>query len=326
MAANATAAERFPPVPAAVAFAVLTAILAVSPSLPASVQAAMLAVAVIVSLPHGAIDLVIAERWLRPRLGSRWLPSFLLGYAVAAAATLLLWQIWAEAALGLFLAMSVFHFGAAEPGGHQATSVRLAHVLAFGGAPIIVPALAYPAQIDGLFAMLVGAGGQPLANGLRAQGALVWGGATVIAILGAGSAGAGLWRAATLAGVSAAFVMLPPLVAFALYFALLHNFQAIAHQSQALAMSWTDMVRASAWPSSVALGSLMLGWWMLHNQLGQSDAAIQTAFIGLAALTVPHMILAVLSAPTNSWNRIQRGARRPRRAFRPGKSLGKIRK
>lgn len=300
--APAASRARAAPLLAPAAFAGSAALLAAAGPLPAGVQAAILAVAVIASLPHGASDIVLAERLLRARLGAAWRGAFVLAYLTAACATLLVWIAWPAGALGLFLVLSLVHFAATDLAAWPAAASRLGWIVAAGGAPIVVPALAHPAEIEGLFALLAGPGGQALAEALRMPGALIWGGAVLAAMLGADAGAHRGPLAAWLIAVAAVFVLLPPLLAFALYFGVLHNARALGDLARTTGLRQVDFLRRSAWPSLAALAGLLAAWWIMQAHHGQSDAAIRAAFIGIAALTVPHMILAGL-ATGRPWTR-----------------------
>jgi beta-carotene 15,15'-dioxygenase len=289
------------------AFTGVAALLATAGPLPAGVQAGILAFAVILSLPHGASDIVLADRLLHERLGKSWLPVFVFAYVAAASVMLLVWHLWPAGALGLFLLLSLFHFGGTDLAGREVPPPRLAWMVAIGGAPIIVPAFAYPAQIESLFALLAGTGGHALAGALHWPVAIIWGGTVLASVFWPGSGPSRLPLTAWLLAVTAVFVLLPPLLAFALYFGVLHNIRAVRDLSRTTRVPWVDLIRRSAWPSIAALAALSAGWWIMHRQLGGSDAAIRAAFVGLSAFTVPHMMLAGLgSVPDWAMERIRK--------------------
>jgi Brp/Blh family beta-carotene 15,15'-monooxygenase len=89
-----------------------------------------------------------------------------------------------------------------------------------------------------------------------------------------------------------AFAILPPLVSFALYFCIIHTGR---HMSRI----WHVLASTSS-PRGLyrqAAGFTLISWLVggaafLWLETGNLDAALlQVVFIGLAALTVPHMIL-----------------------------------
>jgi hypothetical protein len=97
------------------------------------------------------------------------------------------------------------------------------------------------------------------------------------------------------------FAVLPPLAAFAVYFSLIHSSRALVHAANCVRRPVPWLLRASLWPSFAALLFLAAGYAVLAS-IHQSDvAAVRVAFVGLSALTVPHMVLAiVLRAPRSA--------------------------
>lgn len=91
--------------------------------------------------------------------------------------------------------------------------------------------------------------------------------------------------------------LLPPLAYFIAYFCFLHSPRHLLATAQRLGLaSWRDRLRALA---PATLGSWLLAAAALPWVLGASprQAIVQLVFIGLAALTVPHMLLGALSGP-----------------------------
>ena len=88
------------------------------------------------------------------------------------------------------------------------------------------------------------------------------------------------------------FAFLPPLVSFALYFCIIHT-------GRHMRRIWHVLASSSS-PKGLyrpAVGFTLASWLVggaafLWLETGDLDAALlQVVFIGLAALTVPHMIL-----------------------------------
>ena len=113
---------------------------------------AVLALAAIAGLPHGAFDYDLARRRFSGWASRWWLP-FLGGYLGLLIATLALWWIAPVVALLSFFLLSAAHFGAQDAG---PGSKRLLRVVAHGGAPIVLPAFCHPAAFTGIVAILVG--------------------------------------------------------------------------------------------------------------------------------------------------------------------------
>lgn len=256
-------------------------------------QLALVAPAILLALPHGGADLLLARDSLRPHLATWWLPVFLLGYLGLGAATLLLWLLEPAAAFMLFLALSILHFGSTDA--RAAGTGGVLPILALGAAPLLVPAWVHPAEMTRLLAALAGDGGAMLARWGAQHGIWLWALASVTASV--------RWLAARnprplvqLAVVGILFAILPPLVAFALYFGLLHATRAMAQTSARTGHTIASLLRASAWPSIAAAALIAAGYLVLRQGMASAEAALVALFVGLAALTVPHMALDALAS------------------------------
>ena len=253
-------------------------------------ELAFLALAVLLlGTPHGALDGREARVWLRPKLGSSWAAPFVAGYLGLAAATLLLWFAAPLLALAAFLTLSVWHFGS-----HDSPSRGPVPVLVRGSIPPVLAAAAHPTETGALFTLLAGEGGDATAALLGGPLLLLWlAGAAATLLLERGAA-----ARAELLLLAALFVLAPPLIAFALYFGLLHSPRALA-ASRRPGESWAAMLRA-ALPWSLAAVALALPLWLLFRpELGEGPALVRTLFWWLSALTVPHMALHWLSRRTS---------------------------
>jgi Brp/Blh family beta-carotene 15,15'-monooxygenase len=256
----------------------------------AAVLVLVLAVALI-GLPHGGLDAWLA---LRSGLcsGSRQLVLFHLLYVVLAAAVALLWLWLPTISLLGFLLISGWHFGGDWPG-LPAPMRGLAGVALLG-----LPAWYWAQPVAALFEMLAGAGGLRLAASLSALGPL-------FALLLAAAVVSQYRRplaALELALLSALALLAPPLLFFGVYFCTLHSPRQLR---LSLALAAPPQRRrllgvAAAYAAlSVAL-VLLAGYFAAalsgraQGWLAQLDAGdgVRLLFIGLAALTVPHMLVA----------------------------------
>ena len=103
------------------------------------------------------------------------------------------------------------------------------------------------------------------------------------------------WRstAAELGALALLFAMAPPLVGFAVYFCCVHSARHISGILGALRreMSRLAMINQAA---AFTLASWVAGglaiWWFA-DMANPEPVVLRVVFIGLAALTVPHMIL-----------------------------------
>ena len=259
---------------------------------PAWATGCALAAIILLGVPHGALDGEIARPWMRARFGAGWFAAFALPYLGLAALVLVAWDAAPRLSLAVFLAGSVWHFGEGQPG--EASVLR---IVAFGGLPIALPSLFHPAATAAVF-QAVARTAIPQLPGILRDCGLVW----LLAAAGwlALSDPAGRQRRVLqAAGLAATFAVLPPLVAFALYFVTIH---APAHM-RGIAR---DPVRAPRVdPSNVILRSLPLtaltlligaALLPLYGAGSFIDRMLALTIQGLAALTLPHMLLEAMTA------------------------------
>jgi Brp/Blh family beta-carotene 15,15'-monooxygenase len=86
--------------------------------------------------------------------------------------------------------------------------------------------------------------------------------------------------------------IVPPLVGFALYFCVIHtgrHMQHIWHHLRRRATSRHILGEAALFTVASWVGGVMIWLWLDSGNVSQDF--LQVIFIGLAALTVPHMIL-----------------------------------
>ena len=265
-----------------------TALLAPGPR-----QVAALAAIILLGVPHGALDGEIARTLLRPRFGRLWFAVFSLPYLALSALVLLCWAAAPLATLAGFLALSALHFGAEDTPGGDALD------LAFrGGAPIAPAVLLHPAATARLFGTVAGV---PLSvpPSWMLAAALLW------------LLPAGLWvhrtlrtpgerqvsPAAVLAEpvlMLALFAALPPITAFAIYFVAIHAPHHVAglvadpHRAPRVTSRGTALRRAAP----VTALTLLLGAALWPAYAGAvPDRLLELTLQGLAALTLPHMLL-----------------------------------
>ena len=252
----------------------------------------VLALAVAVTgLPHGALD-----PWVAWRIGlwrGRWgFVAFNVAYVGLAALVVMAWQLAPGLSLVVFLAISAWHFA----GDWRQDLPGWARAVA-GLALLALPAWRWPGDVDASFALLAGADGSVIASWLRVASPWLAAGVAAVALLAQRRSRA---TAIELAAVAALAVLLPPLVYFVVYFCALHSLRhlriAVGEADPSsrgtiagVALLYTVLtlvLAALVWPWLAAAGTLV------HT----ADAELlKLVFIGLAALTLPHMLVVMLS-------------------------------
>ena len=252
----------------------------------------VLALAVAVTgLPHGALD-----PWVAWRIGlwrGRWgFVAFNVAYVGLAALVVMAWQLAPGLSLVVFLAISAWHFA----GDWRQDLPGWARALA-GLALLALPAWRWPGDVDASFALLAGADGSVIASWLAVASPWLAVGVAAVALLAQRRSRA---TAIELAAVAALALLLPPLVYFVVYFCALHSLRhlriAVGEADASsrgpiagVALLYTVLtlvLAALVWPWLAAAGTLV------HT----ADAELlKLVFIGLAALTLPHMLVVMLS-------------------------------
>lgn len=258
------------------------------PGVPIVVQVSVIAVLVaVLGLPHGALDPVVARRvglWQGPR----GLAAFTLGYLAVSAAVIGLWLVAPVASLVAFLLISAAHFGG-DWNARGPISLRLL----VGMGLLSMPALADEAAVAELYVTLSGEAAALIAMVQNALGPLLLTGmiaAAAIAARHSARDGIEIVIAAALA------LTTPPLVFFIIYFCLLHSArhlrEGFAEERGVLPRRTVVaiVVAATAAPLVAALAFLAA----TSAAAPLDDQLVRVVFIGLAALTVPHMVVVTL--------------------------------
>ena len=244
---------------------------------------------VLIGLPHGAFDGAIANH-LGAGRSFATTAKFIASYCAAAALVIAIWIMFPAVTLALFLIISMIHFGRGDASA-KSGPVFMTQVLLHGGLPIFGIIYFQQSSVIPLF--------DALTNGASDLAILI--SKIMVPVLGlmAGLYGLMAFRDASLRARFTEFILLavviailPPLVSFALYFCIIHTGRHMRRIWHVLAstISPKGLYRQAA---GFTLASWLVGgaaFLWLEN--GDLDAALlQVVFIGLAALTVPHMIL-----------------------------------
>ncbi len=249
---------------------------------------------VLTGFPHGAFDHLVARPVLAPRLGRSWAAPFLAGYLGLAGLVWLAWLLAPAATLAAFLAASVVHFGLgdAEDGLAPASVPRAVTVLAYGALPLLLPMALHPAESAPVLAALAGVPDPAMQQALHGAAWLLplWTAAFAWVVAAA-------WRerrgVAERLATALCFVLLPPLLAFGLYFGAGH---AVRHMLRLAAWHDPRDPRAAArWLARTAVPAGVVcaaGLGVLALAGRHTAVALLTpGFRMIAALTLPHMVV-----------------------------------
>ncbi|MEC8642718.1 MAG: Brp/Blh family beta-carotene 15,15'-dioxygenase [Pseudomonadota bacterium] len=256
----------------------------------APLDLAALAAVVLIGLPHGALDGVIAIHLGFSRKALLFI-RFLLLYIGMAGLVIAAWIMAPAACLLGFLVISMIHFGAGDAR-HGTGWVRGAEVMAHGGLVVAGISQMHRPQVDVIFAYLTGGDTRLVWQGLDILTVIV--GASLVVCL-AQALWYRRWRgtAIELGALAILFAMTPPLVGFAVYFCCVHSARHVTSIMSSLRQHMsasTMLLQAAIFTVASWLAGAAAIWW-LADMADPQPVILRVIFIGLAALTVPHMIL-----------------------------------
>lgn len=244
---------------------------------------AMGALVLLLGMPHGAFDVVVARRLFVVADLKGW-TLFWLGYTGLSAAVVGLWLVAPSIFLCAFLIVSALHFG----GDPEAGVSWFGRVL-YGGAVIVLPALFHGTELRRLLGLVAGPASAAFVVPVLSQLAGPWLAATVLAcVLQARTSRLAACESAALAVLA---LIAPPLAAFSVYFCAMHSPRHILRTLASLpADEARDAIALALWPTLAVLGTAVLFGFLATN-LPVEARVMQLVFVGLAALTLPHMVL-----------------------------------
>ena len=217
---------------------------------------------------------------------------FFISYLAISGLVIWLWLMFPALSLLGFLLISLVHFGLGDAASLKAQPMRAAHIISRGGLVVILLPLTHKSEVLWIFAQLGITDAASFWPYMKLAG-LFW----IMAI--GNMAGHAILTPSLrpdfmeFLALILALILLPPLVGFALYFCLVHSrnhMQAIWRSLRDKMESGTILMGAAALTFASWLGAVA-GYLWLTPQIGAEPAILQVIFIGLAALTVPHMIL-----------------------------------
>lgn len=253
-----------------------------------STQVAIMSIGVAtIGLGHGALDHRVGEVLMRSRFGPNWWILFTVSYLFLASASFAGWIEAPAIALIVFLAYSAFHFGSDR---FQANG--LVNAVSRGAIPLLLPIAFHSEEVSRLFSTVTATNFKAVQYWLPA---VVLSVIAVIVTL-ATAVRRGQYTEAT---ETAMLVVLnftsPPLIAFTLYFVLLHSIRHIIELA-----GWLEPRSLKRGFQRVARESLPLTIFVVvAGTIGISlmsvddvqPAIIRMVFVGLSCLTVPHMLV-----------------------------------
>jgi Brp/Blh family beta-carotene 15,15'-monooxygenase len=237
----------------------------------------------LLGVPHGALDPVFAAQLFRIRKPFGWV-YFSCLYLLLAFLVILLWRFAPFIFLAGFLLISLAHFSG-DPREGTAWPVRLL----YGGAPLILPALLQANETTRIFSFLIDPLSAQTLVSVLAFLSVPW----LILLLGAAvhQLRVDTITSLEITAVGVLAVVATPLVSFTVFFCCMHSPRHLLRTLNHARMYSYKRLLAIAFGPLLGIGVLLAGSSTLLEQTAQDSKLIQIIFIGLAALTVPHMVL-----------------------------------
>ena len=237
----------------------------------------------VLGVPHGALDTIFA-RQIYGIIGLRGWICFGSIYLFLSALVVGIWLLQPALFLLAFLVISAFHFSGDPVGGTPWPARAL-----YGGAVVILPAALHAVETTRLFSLLAGENAAALV--MPWLGLLSWPWLAGLILAAIQRMRTDWLTGLELLSVGILSVLAPPLLSFTLFFCAMHSARHILRTIDYSAQSSRFFILGAALlPMFGVLGVSLVAWYFLEST--PLDARIvQIVFVGLAALTVPHMAL-----------------------------------
>ena len=245
---------------------------------------------VLIGLPHGALDGAVAMHLgIVQRFSD--LARFVILYVALAALVVVTWTVAPSISLILFLTISMLHFGAGDVKNGQG-SLGFTEALAHGGLAIVGISQFHRGEVNQIFAYLTN---QDTATVWLAIDILTVGVIAAIITCVVQASKNPKWAATVLELLllGIIYAIAPPLLGFAIYFCCIHS----ARHFRKIYATIKETVAGNNIKNQAILFTVIswigagIAFWMFADFADPGPTILRITFIGLAALTVPHMIL-----------------------------------
>ena len=240
-------------------------------------------------LPHGAFDAAVGMSiGLYDNNRNQFI--FLISYALSSILVIALWYFFPQYLLILFLLVSIFHFGLGDMQWNNNFSYYLSGYFN-GGIIIFGISFLNFIEVNSIYSILV-QGNTDLVWQFLKVGFILW-------VLSCPIYFYKNWENLEmkyyfiLILLLAVIYFFPPLISFAIYFCFIHSYNHIKRIIPALKKTQTikSIYKMFLFFTSVSWFIGFIALFLLVQGNSFSDSILRLTFIGLAALTFPHMIL-----------------------------------
>lgn len=237
----------------------------------------------VLGVPHGALDTIFARHIYGIHSLRGWI-CFGTVYLLLSALVVGVWLLQPAIFLLAFLFISAIHFS----GDPAAGTPWLACAL-YGGAVVILPAALHLTETTRLFALLAGEDAAGFVTPWLAFLSWPWIAGLILAAIQ--KLRSDWLTAMELLSVGILSVFVPPLLSFTLFFCAMHSARHILRTIDYSAQSSRVFVFCAALLPMLGVLAVSSAAWYFLRTTPIDARIIQIVFVGLAALTVPHMAL-----------------------------------
>ena len=255
----------------------------------------------LIGMPHGSFDGAIAMH-LGIADKPKKMMTFLVSYVLLTALVVATWMLLPALTLILFLYVSSYHFGSRDAIS-KSGGFHVVESLTLGGLVVVAISQFHKQEVDEIFSYLV--------NG---DTSLIWASINLLSLVVI----LGLIECVTIfekkpefskkaveiLALIAIFALAPPLLGFAIYFCLVHSsrhfsevFKTLSKTISAQRIQLQALVLTGlTWTAGI------VAFFLFADVANPGPAILRITFIGLAGLTVPHMLLVdgLMSNPMKS--------------------------
>jgi Brp/Blh family beta-carotene 15,15'-monooxygenase len=250
-------------------------------------------------VPHGAFDLLyICDKLKVHKLKNGLM--FALFYVLAMVLVVVIWLVAPVSFFLGFIAISIFHFSGDPSPGTPAITRML-----YGAAIILLPAFSHQAEVARLFAYLIDERTAILMASLFSKLSFVW-------LIGLATAIILRIRQELLSGLEILSVTLlalfaSPITAFMIFFCCMHSARHIL-RTVTYFDGYPKRMILSAAIMPMFLTAVLVGvGWYFRKDVSLDTRIVQIVFVGLAALTVPHMVV-IEPIRIRNWKKLGKSA------------------
>ncbi len=242
----------------------------------------------LLGLPHGALDIVLGKELLYGYFGNKWWIPFTMAYLYLSFAVIALWTLWPFLSFILFLVISVFHFGFGDA--VEKDPIRSIEGITRGLIPITTPAYFYPYQFQTIIQSTLSTDDAAMITSFLTH--LFIPNFILIALFTIGLIiKKKISYAFELVAFLGVFIALAPFQAFLIYFCFLHS---IRHTLMIMKETHKPLqsIAISAILPTLFSAIFLIGlYYILRSKETDLDTMYYLFFMGIAALTFPHMLL-----------------------------------